>query len=465
MRQMRRPITSLLWLAVCLLLAACGSSDESGNGAARVAHPTRPDILIVSIDTLRPDHLGCYGYERDTSPTIDRLAQESVLFERALAPMSMTLPSHTSLLTGTFPLEHGVLANIKHGGHVFIPAPGLRSFAEFAQERGYLTAGFVSAPPLSAVTGIAAGFEKYDEPEKSRIAGETNRRVFEWLDDHDGSDAPLLLWVHYFDPHASYNPPEDFDLFANDENLRRTMERRQIAPVVLGIRGKRFDTAVSINKYDGEVRYVDSELDRLINRLDAAGRWKDTVLILVSDHGESLGDHDLIGHEYITREQLQILMMLRIPGVAAQRITQPVSIVDALPTAAHRMGGADWSDFLDQVSGIDAMRSPPRALLSQRAERERADFIGPAYTLLDGRWQYVYEPGKSNRLFDWDTDPHELEDRLSDNEALQVDLEGRLLQQIADFQRRGRELRGDAPSASEMDPLLYEKLKALGYID
>ena len=158
----RRFLAILLPIA-CMLAWSC--APPAGDGDAAADPGDLPSILIVSIDTLRADHLGCYGYFRDTSPSIDRLAEESILFRHAMAPMSMTLPAHTSLLTGTDPLEHGVLANIKHGGRLFIPAPGLRSFVEIARDRGYRTAGFVSAPPLASTTGIAAGFDFFGEPE------------------------------------------------------------------------------------------------------------------------------------------------------------------------------------------------------------------------------------------------------------------------------------------------------------
>jgi len=423
-----------------------------------------PSILIVSVDTLRADHLGCYGYFRDTSPVIDALAEESILFERALAPMSMTLPAHLSLLTGTDPMEHGVLANIRHGGRLFVPAPGLRSFAEMARDRGYRTAAFVSAPPLASTTGIAAGFEHFGEPERARPAGATNLEVFEWID--GTQPGPFLLWVHYFDPHHPYRPPKPFDVYENDEQLERYIGERGIGRTVTDLLGRELDTRKATNRYDGEIRYVDRELGQLIERLKQANRWDDTAVVLVSDHGESLGDHDLLGHEYITREQMEVLMLLRVPGGEPTRVETPGSLVDALPTLIGLLDDEGWQELLDQASGRDLLaRGPPRPVFGQRADRKRPSFIGPAYTLLSGSWQYVYEPEKGNRLFDWSTDPHELANRIEQEPGRARSMEAELLERLAAHRTRGAELRGAKEAQGDLDPELYEKLKALGYVD
>jgi len=463
-----RKVMDILLVAVTLTLAGlcgCAAAPEANDADQPLDRSSARSIVIVSIDTLRADHLGCYGYFRDTSPTIDALAKSSILFERAMAPMSMTLPAHTSLFTGTLPLEHGVLANIKHGGRVFVPAPGLRSFAEFAKDRGYQTAAFVSAPPLAAATGIASGFDVYKEPEKARPAGETNEEVFRWID--EAGTGPFLLWVHYFDPHQPYRPPEEFQIYRDGEALDRYLEERRIPAVSSGLRGRSYPTRESTNLYDGEIRYVDHELGRLIERLRKAGRWEDSALVLVSDHGESIGDHGHVGHEYITREQLQILMMLRVPGATPARVEEPVSLVDALPTLIPLLEDDGWRGFLDQVSGrnVLAADSEPRAVFGQRAERERPDFIGPGFSLLSGSWRYVYEPEKQNQLFDWSTDPHELDNVIEQHAERVRSLEDELLERVSRFQARAAELRGDSEAQGEIDPELYEKLRALGYVD
>ena len=149
-----------------VLLAACTAVEDADRRGVR-------GILLVTIDTLRADHLGCYGYFRDTSPVIDALAKESIFFELALSPVAVTLPSHTSILTGTHPLEHRVLANLAQGKRRFVPRPALRLFGEFARSQGFLTAAFVSAATVGRETGIAEGFDHFDEGERAQRSAES----------------------------------------------------------------------------------------------------------------------------------------------------------------------------------------------------------------------------------------------------------------------------------------------------
>jgi len=145
------------------LVASCSRSPSTPP-----ATPAAPNLLLITIDTLRADHLGCYGYFRDTSPNLDRLAGESLLFERAYTPMATTLPAHVSLFTGLNPLEHGVLANQEHGGSGYRSRPGARSIAEILKADGYATAAFVSAAPIKRSSGIAAGFDTFVEPHEAQ---------------------------------------------------------------------------------------------------------------------------------------------------------------------------------------------------------------------------------------------------------------------------------------------------------
>ncbi|MBU0638788.1 MAG: sulfatase-like hydrolase/transferase [Planctomycetes bacterium] len=173
-------------LVFLVILTGCGSDEQALPAAATPPAapppPPPPNIVLISVDTLRADHLGCYGYFRDTSPNIDAFAREALFFEQAFCTMSVTLPSHVSLFTGLYPLEHGILANIEHGGVPFGWRTRVKTFAQFVSEAGYETAGFVSALPLKRDTGIAAGFEFFSQPRKmTRSAEETNQAALAWL--------------------------------------------------------------------------------------------------------------------------------------------------------------------------------------------------------------------------------------------------------------------------------------------
>ena len=447
--------------AILLALGAIflGSGCNPGQ-----AQPGR-SIILISIDTLRADHLGSYGYFRDTSPNLDILAEESVFFDLCLTPIATTLPAHTSLFTGVYPIEHGLLINFKRTLKPFVPVPALRSFAQFAQERGYETAAFVSAAPVTSATGIAAGFDLFDEPDdQERRAEQTNEPLLAWIDAE--RKGPFLLWVHYFDPHYPYSPPAPFDTrYVNDEALETYLAERKIKQSVVRPIGEPVNTREVNNAYDGEILYVDQAVGRLIARLKQRGLWEDSAVILFSDHGESLGDHDMGGHGYIHREQLHVPLMMKIPGQEPRRVSFPMSLVDVLPTAIGLLGEQEpWSEFLAQVSGRDVLApdASPLAVFSQRSGRKRKDIEGSAYTLATAEWKYVHEPQQHNRLFDWKRDPFELSNVLSSHEEVVTELEAQLMRLIRAHEENAEKI--GAPEPRELDPEMVEKLRALGYV-
>jgi len=457
-RVVSRIAISAIGLALGLVLPACEGDPAS-------ARPGR-NIIVISIDTLRADHLGYYGYFRDTSPNLDGLAEQSVFFDLCLTPIATTLPAHTSLFTGVYPIEHGVLINFKSTLRPFVPVPALRSFAQFAQERGYETAAFVSATPVASSTGIAAGFEVFDEPEgEERRAEQTNESLFAWIEAERRE--PFLLWVHYFDPHHPYSPPAPFDSrYVNDKALETYLEKRKIKPSVVPPVGHAVRTREMNSAYDGEIRYVDRHVGQLIARLKQRGLWEDSAVILLSDHGESLGDHDMGAHGYIYREQLHVPLMMKIPGQEPRRVSFPMSLVDVLPTAIGLLGEQEsWSEFLAQASGEDVLAPgfSPLAVFSQRTGRNRKDIQGSSYALATSDWKYVHESERENRLFDWTRDPFELSDVLFAHPGVAEDFEVQLQQVLRTHEESAERI--GVPERRELDPEMVEKLGALGYIE
>jgi arylsulfatase A-like enzyme len=429
---------------------------------------TRPmNILLISIDTLRADHLGFYGYFRNTSPNLDKLAEKSIVFEACLTPLATTLPAHTSVLTATYPLEHGVLANVRAGGVRFQPVDGLRSFAEFAANKGYRTAAFVSGAPLGVKTGIATGFQTFDEPTGAeRSAGLTNSLVLNWLE--QDASGPFFLFVHYFDPHYPYEPPAPFDReFGPSERLETHMAQRQIPEAPEREIGPKARNVKLLSRYDGEIRYVDWHISRLIESLEQADLWDDTAVIVMSDHGEGFGEHGLVGHGYVYREQLHVPLIMHIPGQKPRQVGYPVSLVDTLPTALSMIGG-DWSEFLAQSSGYDVLAEgyEPLAVFSQRTARSRDTLKGRVYSLATSRWKYISESRDRDRLFHWSSDPFELEDVIEGNLDVGRLFKGNLRALVYTYDARGRALASETRETDdEVDDELMEKLRALGYVD
>ena len=249
------------------MLATCGCRQPASEPAP--VSKAHPNVLLVTIDTLRADHLGSYGAANAMTPTLDALAKRGVQFETALSHVPLTGPSHSSILTGRTPPGHGFRNN---GGYVL--APTLRTAAEDFKQGGYRTAAFVSAFPLDRRFGFDRGFDVYEDhlprgndprrtPYVERHADATTDAALRWLGAPSPGAAsnPWFMWVHYYDPHAPYEPPPDF------------AERFRNAP------------------YDGEIAFVDRELSRVLKAIEQRGELDRTVVLVTADHGESLGEH------------------------------------------------------------------------------------------------------------------------------------------------------------------------------
>ena len=461
----RTPRTLAL-LAVALALAGCGDSQPRLE---------RPNIVLVTIDTLRADHLGCYGYFRDTSPNIDAFAKESLVFDQAYAAMATTLPSHASMLTARYPLEHGITANLMHGGKPFGWASGMVSFAQVAKEAGYTTAGFVSAAPLKAPSGIAAGFEVWSEPEGKAVerkAGETLSKTLPWLEQQ--ASQPFFLWVHFYDPHWPHRAPAPYDtLFrGTDAEAKEAWiaERKLPEAAVRSNARKRTETRPALDNYCGEVRYADEQFGVLLEALKRKGVLDSSIVVLTADHGEGLNQHEWTAHGLVWDEQLRVPLVMRFPkaaGVAPGRAGQLVSLIDMLPTVLGRVQPfrtPKWNDFFRLATGVDALASDfeERPVFAQRTGRELAEDPGEMYAITTPRWKFIHEPEVGDQLFDRKGDPHELAD-LAAKDAAQAKASKREMQLMMELQkRRGAEL-GPA-QAGEADPELLKQMQALGYL-
>jgi len=420
-----------------LLAISCGDPESNGSrnggvtagaldaGAERVPLPGgevaegllagSPNVLVITIDTLRADHLGAYGYGRPTSPRLDELASESVLFERALAPIATTLPSHTTMFTGVSPHEHGVLANIADG-KVYTRRPDLKTLAEFFSASGYRTDAVVAAFPLRPEFGLDAGFDGYEAPEAtSLIAREVTSAALAVMERQAAEAGPGLLWVHFFDPHGPYTPPLRVARgFMMDEETRAYLKERRFSERAQRPTGQWNEVESGIDAYDGEVAFVDRQIKRLLGTGEDLG-WvsDDCVIAVLADHGEGLNQHGVPGHGLVWEEQLHVPWMIRAPGVAARRIPEPVALADFAPTLLHLLDLPGKEAFLEQVSGVDrfapTVAYADRRILAQTSPRQSA-VEGISYAIRGGRWKLHRGEGGEMRLFDLEADPYELRD-------------------------------------------------------
>jgi arylsulfatase A-like enzyme len=457
------------WAASAGLLVIAGGCDRG----ARAKDKARPaNIVLIVIDTLRADHLGCYGYFRKTSPNIDAFARQSVFFEQAYAPMATTLPAHVSLFTGLHPSEHGIRANVGDGGRPFRSNPGMRSIVELAKEDGCVTAAFVSGTPLKRVAGLDVGFDTYIQPETAQAdAGPTTDAALAWLDQH--SHERFFLFVHYFDPHVPYDPPPPYrSMFRTNPELRAFIAKREIPDVVQpGLCRGRVPTVthVATNLYDGEIRYCDEHVGRLLDSLRQRGLWVNSVIILTADHGEGLNQHDWPQHGRTWNEQVHVPLMIRFPGADTTlptRFTPLVSLIDVFPTVLGQLKPGWADEFLSQARGVDVLASnfQERPVLAERSGRDCGEFGGSLYALTSPQWRYHYTLDEPELLFDRHVDPHELHN-VADESAAQIEqLRRQTLELVAELKQHGDALRTGEVEPLQLDPQLQREMEALGYV-
>jgi arylsulfatase A-like enzyme len=286
-----------------------------------------PNVLLISIDTLRADHLSCYGYARKTSPYIDGLAREGTRFSRAYTVIPLTGPAHLSLFTGRYPQENGVRRN----GAALPDDRALVTLPQILRGHGYQTGAFISSwPLLGRLTHLDRYFDSYDETltrsyqvfNSSRYAEDVTPPAVKWLHKHANKKKPFFLWVHYFDPHEPYIFRAGFDPADVDKT------HPYVPPADHATRER-------MRNYDSEVYYADHSIGKLLGSLDAMHIKDSTMVVLVADHGESLGQHDYVGHgRHVFEGIIQIPFIIRYPGhvKAGQIVDTPVSIIDVTPT-------------------------------------------------------------------------------------------------------------------------------------
>jgi len=358
--------------AAALLLAAAGALGACRRG-------DRAPVVLISIDTLRADHLPAYGYRRVETPAIDALARDAILFENAYSQVPLTLPSHTVLLTGLPPYANGVRDNLG-----FRLAPSVPTLASLLRGAGYATGAAVSSLALRADRGLDAGFDFYDDhfskgsPDE-RPGRESAAVLLRWLDSVSGK--PALLFLHLYEPHTPYSPPEPF--------RARYADR----------------------PYDGEIAAADAAAGEFLADLKRRGLYDRALVILLSDHGEGLGDHGEDEHGvFLYREAIRVPLLVKLPGArrAGERVARPVGLVDVLPTVASLVkleapAAAKGVSLLARDSG-----TPARRIYSETLYPRLALGWSELYSLEDARFQYIEAPRPE--LYDVTADPAERRD-------------------------------------------------------
>jgi arylsulfatase A-like enzyme len=429
-------------------------------GTCAAPEPSPPDLVLVTFDTTRADHLGAYGYFRETSPNFDALAAKSLLFERHVVPIATTLPSHTSMFTGVLPLEHGIEGNF-HIGKIFVPATGLEYLAEYFADTGYETAAFISSLALFPASGVGRGFSTFDTPLRNqRRAEQTTNAALDWLAHRSGAQ-PMFLWVHYYDPHTPLRAPPPY--FRNFRSSEKQTDYLVDNHFLLG--APKMQVVRRHNRYDEEVLFMDFHFGRLVEALKAHLRWDQTVLVVAGDHGEGLNQHAHWTHGMHWGEQLHAPLLMRFPGEEPRRIDTLVSTIDIFPTVLGRIDLPEEERWLDQVTGRDVLANPTERPVFGITPLWRVEQLGEdrAWTLSTSEWKYVEWSGQSDRmLFNLARDPLELTNLAESKPDVLDELAARLAA-MKQAQLERREAFG-AGGQIEAPSEVLEALEALGYV-
>jgi len=396
------------------------------------------NVVVVTLDTTRSDRIGAYGSKDVETPVLDGIARDGVQFDQAVSVAPLTLPAHSSIFTGKFPPEHGVRDN----GGFFLGAEQV-TLAEVLKQRGYRTGGFVAAYVLDSKWGIDQGFDTYvDDFDLSskrgfslgaiqRPANEVMDKALPWI--RESKSSPFFAWIHLYDPHAPYRPPEPF--------ASRYKER----------------------PYNGEIAFTDSQLGRLVSELQSIGVYDRTILVVMGDHGESLGDHGESAHGFFIYDSVtHVPFLIRSPFARAQHrhVADPVRSVDVMPTVLDLLGVAP-------PAGISGVSLAP--LMTGAVPELGLDAYSEAMyplhhygwsdlrALRSGRYKVIDAPRPE--LYDIDRDPHESTNLFSERRPLG----DRMIGQLRSMEERFNKTLASLPAA-DVDPEARERLAALGYV-
>ena len=422
------------------------------NGCRKKREAIRPNILFISIDTLRADHLSCYGYSKQTSPNIDSLATHSHVFKKAYATIPTTLPSHLSMFTSMYPTQLGVTSNGKYVSFDIVTLP------EILSENGYSTAAFVNYFILGNRYGFTQGFDTVITREGH--ADQPLRYALKWLREYK-SEKPFFMFTHFFDPHTPYGPIPHFKKkFAVTDRKHPKgrgfiKNRSALTPQVI---------KEDIDAYDAEIATADWAVGQLLGELYKLGILDNTMIVLVSDHGESMDElskrNYFFDHgAFLYHHHLNVPLIVRLPKAAgtlpANVHHQSVSMIDIMPTILDMLeidnqGFSEGMSFLPILRGSGITRGP----IFSESKRYKCKHD---YSILDDNWHLIKLANRGFELFDLNTDPGEKNNLFKSRPDIGQKLTPQLIEWIKQLKPRF------APTDKETNKKQLDKLRSLGY--
>jgi len=466
-RSVLRCVSALIVLA---LAVACGRGNRPG------AAPARPNIILITIESLRADHVGCYGYTRDTTPALDALAREGVLFERAYSVTSWTLASHATMFTGLYPEAHRVIRPHDRLDDSY------ETLAETLRAAGYQTAGFVSGPFLRTVHNLQQGFDLYDDS-GVRVTSSTSANedvtnpwmeqlLLRFLGGQRDPAKPFFLFAYLWDPHYDYIPPPPYDRMflppgAEPIDLRGYENRDIVRP---GIRPAQLEYVIS--QYDGEIRWTDEVLGHLWKRLRELGLWENTAVIVTADHGEAFFEHGAKGHKNTLHvEEIHVPLVIKPAGPSQPRRDGRVAnLVRLFPTVLDLAGIGPRAPWLDRSLLEPPRPHPPPTFFSLETSlyfwyptvKEMHKRSEEWFAIRDGDFMlHSRRPKNRRELYDVAEDPGERRPLDTGHPAFQS-LRLKLDAHLAEMKRLSSRWRRSEPA--KLSPADENRLRALGYV-
>jgi len=451
----------------------------------------KPNVIFISIDSLRRDHLSCYGYFRETSPNIDKLAAKGTIFENAVSTTCWTLPSHMSMFTGLYNMQHGV-----DDDNTNALRTGIKTMPEFMRENGYLTYGIFSGPFLHPAFGFSRGFDQYVDCSSSKDLAQnineiqkltpylskmhfeshediTGNKIYEafskWYSERDRS-RPYFAFLHMWDVHYDYKPPPPYDKLY-DPHYQGIMSTSFNNNPRLGPHICTRDLEHLIALYDGEINWTDYIIGQILDKLRKSGEIDNTMIVITSDHGEEFLEHGQFGHDNLYDELVRIPLIIYFKGTFPnKRLDYHISHIDLLPTILDIIGNTipDYIPGLSIKRIIEENNKKERPLLLELTSKARNKLIK---SVRAEEWKFLYDIGNSKPSFyDLKSDPDEkhsliplqepviIPDSVKDKTKISLKFYERINNTLPHF----RTEESDKP---QLDSATVEHLKALGYIN
>lgn len=463
-------------IALCLSLLGVAGLTQLPRLLGDSKDPLRnekPDIIFIVIDSLRPDHLSCYGYGRDTSPAIDAFAKDGVVFAQAVSQSTFTGSSIASLLTARNPHQHGLYWGSLKAEDGAVTSHVLRpeevTLPEVLRHSGYLTAAFVENSVLRPSNGFDQGFVSYNDRQGSigRIAGRFNR----WVRG-PGRAYPFFAYLHVLDLHDPYRPQPPYDtLYGGTGNPYGDFNRYQdwLSFIKRTRSGERKlsneELGRVVSLYDGQVRFVDDALSRLFHELKRAGVYDTSMIVLAADHGDALMEHGFLSHSYLPYDELcKVPLIIKFPHdrYAGTSVAHQVRLIDVMPTVLEELhveapGRIDGCSLMRHLgmsdrAGVDSSKC--ELALTEIAVEGRS----LAIAVRNGRYKYIYREGAEGELYDLSLDPREKTNLHGSDYAI----EATLREIAADAAKKGASLKSNPVP---VDDKTVRDLKALGYVE